>query len=78
MPSPLYQQFQPQNNLLGMIAEFRNNPVGMLSRKYNLPSNMNDPQQIVQHLLNTGQITQGQIDNAMRSINNPQIRQLFK
>lgn len=78
MPSPLYQQFQPKNNLLGMITEFRNNPMSLLSRRFNIPQNLNNPNDILQHLLNSGQITQGQINNAMRRLNDPQIQRLIK
>lgn len=78
MPSPLYQQFQPQNNLLGMITEYRNNPMSLLSKRFNIPQNLNDPNEIIQHLLNSGQITQAQINNAMRRLNDPQIQKLIK
>lgn len=77
MASPLYQQFQPQNNLLSMLTQFKQNPVAMLSRKYNIPQNMNDPSQILQHLLNTGQVSQAQVDRVMQMRNDPQLRQLF-
>lgn len=78
MSSPLYQQFQPQNNFLTTLNQFKQNPVAMLSRKYNIPQNMNDPNQILQHLLNSGQVTQEQVNRVMQMKNDPQIQQLIK
>lgn len=78
MPSPLYQQFQPQNNLLTMVNQFKQNPIAMLSRKYNIPQDMNDPDQILQHLLNTNQISQAQVNRVMQMKNDPQIQKLMR
>ena len=78
MPSPLYQQFQPQNNLLSMLNRFKQNPVAMLSQKFNIPQNMNDPNAILQHLLNSNQVSQEQVNRVMQMRNDPQLRQLFK
>jgi len=68
------------NNVYGlmqMYQQLRQNPVQLLSQKYNIPANMNDPQQIIQHLLNSGQVSQVQINQLMQLRNNPQIQQLF-
>ena len=78
MPSPLYQQFQPQNNLLTMINQFKQNPMAMLSRKYSIPQSLNNPEDVLQHLLSTGQVTQEQVNRVMQMKNNPQIQQLLK
>lgn len=57
----------PNNNMLSMLAQLKSNPMQMLSQRFRLPANMpNNPQEIIQHLLNTGQVTQGQVDNAMQ------------
>jgi hypothetical protein len=77
MPSPLYQQFQPQNNLLTMLTQFKQNPIGMLSSRYNIPQNMTDPNEILQHLLNTNQVSQDQVNRVMQMRNNPQIQQIL-
>lgn len=49
-----------------MFNDFKANPTQMLIKaRFNLPDSVgNDPQAIVQHLLNTGQITQQQINTA--------------
>ena len=78
MPSPIYQQFQSQNNIIGMLNQLKQNPVAMLSSKFNIPQDMNDPNQILQHLLNTHQVSQDQVNSIMQMKNNPQIQQLLK
>ena len=64
-------------NLLRMYQQFRQNPIQLLSQRFSIPPNMNDPQQIIQHLLNSGQINQTQVNQVMQMRNNPQIQQLF-
>lgn len=78
MPSPIYQQFQSNNGFADMLMQFRHNPLGMLSQRFNIPLNMNDPNQILQYLLNTNQITQQQVNNAMQMRNNPLIQNLLR
>lgn len=78
MPNPLFQQLQPQNNILSMIAQFKQNPMSVITQRFNIPQGMNDPNQILQHLLNTNQVTQGQVNRAMQMQNNPQFRELLK
>ena len=65
------------NDIMNMYQQFSQNPIGMLSRKYNIPQNLNNPQDIIQHLLNSGQITQNQVNNVMQMRNNPLIQRLF-
>lgn len=78
MSSPLYQQFQPQNNFLTTLNQFKQNPMAMLSRKYNIPQDMTDPNQILQHLLNSGQVTQEQVNRVMQMKNDPQFQKLIQ
>ena len=63
------------NNMLNMLAQLKSNPMKMLSPRFNVPSNINSPQDIVQYLLNTGQISQNQLNNVM---NDPRVRNYFK
>lgn len=79
MPNPLYQQLQQTqpNNPLSMVAQFRQNPLAVLSQKYNIPQGMSDPNQILQHLLNTNQVSQDQVNRVMQMRNDPQVQQLF-
>lgn len=64
--NPLYNQVQPQqNNPLMMLAQIKNNPYAVLSQRFNIPQNMNNPNDILQYLLNTNQVTQQQVNNVM-------------
>lgn len=61
-------------NLIQMMQQLKANPMAMLSKRFNIPQNMsNDPNQIIQHLMNTGQISQSQYNMA-----NQQLKQLKK
>lgn len=67
------------NNILSMYQQFRANPMQMLQSRFNIPQgiNINDPNAIIQHLLNSGQISQGQLNSMMNMRNNPMIQQLM-
>ena len=61
------------NNIMGMLAQFKQNPMQFLmQRRMNLPQNlpMNDPQAILNHLVQTGQVSQQQINNAFQMMRN--------
>lgn len=64
--SAMYQQFQPQNNQLMMLQQIKQNPLAVLSQRFNIPQNIDtsDPNNIIQYLLNTNQITQDQVIRA--------------
>lgn len=53
-------------NPFQMLNQIKQNPMAMLSRRFNIPQNMNvnDPNEIIQYLLNTGQVSQQQYNNA--------------
>ena len=61
-----------------MAQQFRQNPMAVLSQRFNIPGSINSPEGIIQHLLNTNQITQEQLNNAMRMRNDPSIRNIFR
>lgn len=54
------------NNLYQMVMQARSNPMAVISRRFNIPQNIQSPQDMVQHLLDSGQVTQDQVNNAMR------------
>ena len=64
-------------DIFNLYNQLRSNPMQILSKRFNLPQNMNNPQEIIQYLLNTGQISQNQVNQAMQMRNNPMFRQLF-
>ena len=73
----MFEMMNNFNDLMNLYQQFQQNPMQMLSRKFNIPQNINNPNDIVQHLLNTGQITQSQVNNAMNMRNNPLIQRLM-
>lgn len=58
-----------QNNMMQMLMQLKSNPMAVLGQRFNLPQNMNDPNAILQHLLNTGQVSQSQVNQAMQMRN---------
>lgn len=60
------------NAMLSMLGQLKQNPRQMLMQRFNLPADIgNDPQNIIQHLMNTGQVSQDQFNRAM------QIKKMF-
>lgn len=68
------------NNLMNMYYQFKQNPANMLRQRFNIPQNvdMNNPNSIIEHLLNTNQISQAQVNSVMGMRNNPMIQQMMK
>lgn len=67
------------NDIFSAYQQLRQNPIQMLSRRFNIPNNvdLNNPNDILQHLINSGQISQQQINQAMSMRNNPMIQRLI-
>jgi len=56
--------------MMQLLPSLKSNPAAFLqSRGINIPQNMNDPQQIVQYLVNSGRFNQNQINQAMNMAN---------
>ena len=66
MSSPIFQQFQQRPNVMTMLQQLKQNPVAMLSTKYSVPQDMTNPNEILQHLLTTGQVSQDQVNKIMQ------------
>jgi hypothetical protein len=68
------------NNIFSMYQQLMNNPAGLLSQRFNIPQdvNMSDPNAILNHLVNSGQVSQAQINNAMNMRNNPMVQMLMR
>ncbi len=60
------------NNPLQLLSELERNPIEfIIKRGFNLPNNIDtDPNAIIQHLMNTGQITQDQYNNVVKQAQN--------
>lgn len=55
------------NQMMGMLSQLKANPLQfIMQRRMNLPQNidMNNPQAILNHLVQTGQVSQNQINSA--------------
>lgn len=62
-------------NPMAMLSQLRSNPMALLQRAgFNVPANLNNPQAIIQHLMNSGQISQQQVNNAQAMAKNFGIR----
>lgn len=62
------QQPTQQMNPMQMVQQLKQNPAQMLSQAHlNVPQNMmNNPQQIVNHLVQSGQVPQDRLNAAMQ------------
>lgn len=66
MNNPLFSALGG-NNMMQMLAQLKQNPLGLLQRAgFNVPANINNPQAIIQHLTQTGQINQNQLNQAQQ------------
>jgi len=66
------------NNLMNVYQRLMQNPSqALMEAKFNVPQGMNNPNDIIQHLLNTGQVSQTKINQLMNMRNNPMLTQLF-
>ena len=67
------------NDIFNLYQRLKSNPMQMLSMRFNLPQNLDpsNPNDIIQHLLNTGQVSQSQVNQVMGMRNNPIIQQLM-
>ena len=64
----LFQDLQTTpNNPQQALAQLRANPAQMLKQAgLNIPDGMTDPQQIISHLLQTGQVTNPRLQMAQK------------
>ena len=55
----------------GMLQQIQQNPMSILSQKFNIPDGVNvkDPNEIINHLVNSGQVRQSEIDNIKNQFN---------
>lgn len=59
----------PRMNPMQMLQQLRQNPVQMLRQAgLNVPDNLNDPNQIIQHLMNSGQVSQDAYNRARQMV----------
>lgn len=66
------------NNIINMIMQAKQNPMAVISQRFNIPQNIQKPQDMVQHLLDSGQISQAQLNQTMQMSRDPKFRQMMK
>lgn len=55
------------NNPMQMLNQIKQNPIQFLAQRgMNIPSNLNNPNDIIQHLMNSGKISQEQYNQAVK------------
>lgn len=58
-----------QTNPMQILQQLRSNPVDMLKQAgYNIPSGMNDPRQMVNYLMQSGQIPQSRYQQVIQAL----------
>ena len=75
MSNPLYQEMVQkavQNSPIQMISQILSNPIQYaMSRGFNVPYNVgNDPNVIIQYLMNSGQVSQKQYNDVIQTAQN--------
>lgn len=65
MSNPLFSALG-QPNMMQMLQQLKANPAQFLmQRRFNIPANMaNDPQAILEHLVQSGQVSQDALNRA--------------
>ena len=67
--------------MINMFNQFKGNPMQTLSQ-FGVPQNMSNPSEIIQHLMNSGKMSQQQFNQLQQMAgqlqNNPQFKQMFK
>lgn len=68
-------------SVISALQQMKQNPMQfLLARRFNIPNtvNMNDSNEIIQYLINTGQVSQDQVNQAnMNAKNNQQLKQFL-
>ena len=73
--NPFYNSMGGQPGIAQALRDLKANPLGMISRRFNLPAGMtSDPNAILQYLMSTGQVSQGSINAAYNAARNIGLR----
>ena len=58
-------------NPMQLLSQLKSNPMALLRQAgFNVPQNISDPQAILQHLMNSGQVSQAQLNQAQQMARN--------
>ena len=50
-----------------MVQQLKSNPMAMLARRFRLPQDLQDPNDIINYLVQSGQVSQQQINSAYQA-----------
>lgn len=53
--------------VMQMVQQLKSNPMAMLARRFRLPQNLQDPNDILNYLVQSGQVSQQQINSAYQA-----------
>lgn len=56
--------------VMQMVQQLKSNPTTMLARRFRLPQNLQDPNDILNYLVQSGQVSQQQINSAYQMAQN--------
>lgn len=55
------------SNIMNMLPQIKQNPMNVLQQAgLNIPANLNNPNEILNHLIQSGQVNQQQLDYAQK------------
>lgn len=49
-------------SMLSQFQQFRKNPMAMLQQRFRIPQNLTEPNDIIKHLVDSGQVSKDQIE----------------
>ena len=55
--------------MLAQFQQFRKDPMGMLSQKFNIPQDAKTPEDVLNHLVNSGQVSKDNLNQANQMAN---------
>lgn len=65
------------NNIFNRIMQARQNPMAIISQRFKIPQYIQKPQDMAQYLLDSGQITQEQLNQSVRMSRSPEFKQFM-
>lgn len=64
--NPLFEAMGNTPSMAQLLQQLKANPMAVLSQRFNLPQGMSDPNAIIQHLMQTGQVSQEKVNAAVQ------------
>lgn len=62
--NPLFEAMGNTPSMAQMLQQLKANPMAVLGKRFNLPQGMSNPNDIIQHLVQTGQVSQERVNAA--------------